>query len=64
MNEKKDTLNDGERLCSVYCSDCDRVTDKISFNLLRQAGTLEATCPVCHNITTIEYDGKTAKLQH
>jgi len=52
------------RLCSVYCPDCNKVTDKISFNLLREAGTVEATCPRCFGKTILEYNGKKVTLWH
>ncbi|GHV60093.1 hypothetical protein AGMMS49587_00460 [Spirochaetia bacterium] len=51
-------------LCSVYCPSCGKVTDKISFNLLREAGRVSAACPVCREITYLEYDGKTVSLYH
>jgi ribosomal protein S27E len=51
-------------LCSVYCPDCGKVTDKISFNLLREAGTVEVTCPSCCGITIFEYKGKKAAIRH
>ena len=51
-------------LCSVYCPGCGKVTDKVSFNLLRDAGTVRAVCPVCFGVTVIEYDGKEATLWH
>jgi uncharacterized Zn finger protein (UPF0148 family) len=52
------------RLLSVHCPACGKVTDKISFNLLREAGKVTAQCPVCQNITYIEYDGKQATVYH
>jgi ribosomal protein S27E len=63
MSEEKITYNTG-RLCSVYCPHCRRVTDKISFNLLREAGTVEVSCAVCGRISVIEYDGKKASVWH
>jgi ribosomal protein S27E len=50
------------RLCSVYCPGCGKVTQKVSFNLLREAGTVKVICPVCLNHTLIEYDGTVATL--
>ena len=52
------------RLCSVYCPACRRVTDKISFNLLREAGTVEVLCPDCFLRTSLEYDGKKVVVSH
>ena len=46
------------RLCSIYCPACRKVTNKISFNLLREAATVEVLCPVCLRRTVLEYDGK------
>ena len=51
-------------LCSVYCPGCGKVTDKVSFNLLRDAGTVHAVCPMCFRVTVLEYDGKKATLWH
>jgi len=51
-------------LCSVYCPNCEKVTDKISFNLLREAKTVEVTCPTCCGITILEYNGKKAVIRH
>jgi hypothetical protein len=51
-------------LLSVYCPECRKVTDKISFNLLREAGKVCALCPQCQRRTYIEYDGKQATLYH
>ena len=59
----KKTKNTGH-LLSVYCPECKKVTDKISFNLLREAGKVQVSCPVCHNITFIEYNGKMASIYH
>jgi len=58
-----ETQNTGH-LCSVYCPNCGKVTDKISFNLLREAKTVEVTCPSCCGITILEYDGKKAAVRH
>ena len=52
------------RLCSVYCPACRKVTDKISFNLLREAGTVEALCPACFQRTILEYNGKKVVVSH
>ena len=52
------------RLLSVYCPTCRKVTDKISFNLLREAGKVTAHCPQCQNPTYITYNGKSATLYH
>ena len=52
------------RLCSVYCPSCRKVTDKVSFNLLREAGRVDASCPVCQSVTYLEYDGKKVSLSH
>jgi hypothetical protein len=58
------TIKNTGHLCSIYCPSCGKVTDKVSFNLLREAGRVSATCPVCHEITYLEYDGKTVSLSH
>ena len=50
------------RLCSVYCPSCGRVTQRISFNLLREAAEVKVVCPVCFNHTLLEYDGKTVTV--
>jgi uncharacterized Zn finger protein (UPF0148 family) len=60
----KTALKNTGRLLSVYCPHCGRVTDKVSFNLLRETGKVKASCPVCQGVTVIEYDGKTASLWH
>lgn len=57
------TKNSGH-LLSVYCPECGRVTDKISFNLLREAGKVSVQCPQCQRRTYITYDGTTASLYH
>ena len=59
----KQTKNTGH-LLSVYCPNCKKTTDKISFNLLREAGKVKAHCPDCQRLTYIDYDGKTATLYH
>jgi len=51
-------------LLSIYCPECRRVTDKISFNLLREARKVTVRCPECQRATYIEYDGKRASLWH
>jgi ribosomal protein S27E len=61
-NKPDDTLQNAGRLCSIYCPGCKRVTTKISFNILREAGTVEVYCPECGNNTHLEYDGKIAKI--
>jgi NAD-dependent SIR2 family protein deacetylase len=57
------TENTGH-LLSVYCPNCGKVTDKISFNLLREAGKVCALCPQCQRRTYIEYNGEQATLYH
>jgi ribosomal protein S27E len=59
----KGTGNTG-RLLSVYCPECRKVTDKVSFNLLREAGKVSVRCYLCQRVTYIEYDGKMAYLYH
>jgi hypothetical protein len=51
------------RLCSVYCPNCGKVTDKISFNLLREAARVTVRCR-CGGETYLEYDGKTVTVEH
>jgi ribosomal protein S27E len=57
------TKNTGH-LLSVYCPECRRVTDKISFNLLREAGKVCVRCPQCEKATYIAYNGTMATLYH
>ena len=52
------------QLLSIYCPSCQKVTDKISFNLLREAKEVRAICPGCHRTTYIEYNGKYAEIWH
>ena len=52
------------RLLSIYCPECKKVTDKISFNLLRETGKVKTLCPNCQRATYIEYNGKYASLYH
>ena len=58
------TMKNTGHLLSVYCPACKKVTDKISFNLLREAGKVRAFCPECQRITYIDYNGKYASLYH
>ena len=58
------TVKNTGRLCSVYCPFCRKVTDKVSFNILREAGKVTVYCPVCQRPTFIKYDGKTAAIYH
>jgi uncharacterized Zn finger protein len=58
------TAKNTGRLLSIYCPVCRKVTDKISFNLLREAGKVTAHCPQCHTPTHITYNGKSATLYH
>jgi predicted dithiol-disulfide oxidoreductase (DUF899 family) len=51
-------------LLSIYCPACQKVTDKISFNLLREAGKVSVSCHQCLRVTYIEYNGKIAHLYH
>lgn len=50
MQPNSTTENTG-RLCSIYCTHCKKVTTKISFNLLREAGSAEVLCPNCREST-------------
>jgi hypothetical protein len=61
--EIKQYKNTG-RLCSVYCPNCGRVTDKISFNLLREAERVTVRCTACGGETYLAYDGKTVTVEH
>ena len=58
------TVKNTGHLLSIYCPDCRKVTDKISFNLLREAGKVTANCPQCQRATYIEYNGKQAHIYH
>jgi cell division septum initiation protein DivIVA len=61
------TIEHTGRLCSVYCPNCGKVTDKISFNLLREAAQDAARVTVrcqCGGETYLEYDGKTVTVEH
>ena len=58
------TVKNTGHLCSVYCPSCRKVTDKISFNLLREAGKAAIHCPQCQRVTYIEYNGKAASIYH
>jgi len=58
------TIKNTGHLCSVYCPSCRKVTDKISFNLLREAGKVLVHCPLCQRVTYIAYDGKKASIYH
>ena len=64
MKEDKSVIENTGRLCSVYCPNCGKVTDKISFNLLREAGTVEVSCHSCFRMTILEYNGKKVSLWH
>jgi hypothetical protein len=58
MAKKIGPLRNSGHLCSVYCPECKKVTQKISFNLLRDAGKVSVICPVCAGITWLEYNEK------
>ena len=62
--ENTTSIENTGRLCSVYCPACRKVTDKISFNLLREAGTVEVLCPNCFGKTVLEHNGKKVTLWH
>ena len=49
---------------AIYCPGCEKVTDRISFNLLREVKNVEVTCPFCGCVTYLEYDGKKVTLWH
>ena len=51
-------------LCSVYCPSCRKVTDKISFNLLRESGKVTVYCSQCQGVTYLEYNSKGASVFH
>jgi endogenous inhibitor of DNA gyrase (YacG/DUF329 family) len=58
------TAKNTGHLLSVYCPACHKVTDKISYNLLREAGKVTVYCPLCQRPTYIHYDGKSAQVYH
>jgi phage FluMu protein Com len=64
MTGLKKTQENSGRLLSVWCPECKTVTEKVSFNLLREAGTVKIICPRCSGLTIITYDGKTAELSY
>jgi ribosomal protein S27E len=64
LPDTKTRVKNTGHLCSVYCPGCGRVTEKISFNLLREASKVKVICPDCCDTTIIEYDGKTATVFH
>jgi NAD-dependent SIR2 family protein deacetylase len=57
------TLENTGHLCSVYCPTCGKVTDKISFNLLREAGRVTVCCS-CGSETYLDYDGISVTVEH
>jgi lysyl-tRNA synthetase class I len=59
--EPQQKIKNPDRLCSVYCPNCKEVTNKISFNLLEEAGNIEVRCD-CGLTTYIEYTGGTVRL--
>jgi len=63
-DEPNTVIKNTGHLCSVYCPACGKVTDKISFNLIRDAGKVKVTCPACCGVTVLEYDGKSVSLWH
>jgi len=56
--------NNTGHLCSIYCPACQKVTDKISFNLLREAGKVTVYCSQCQRATFLEYNGKSVIIFH
>ena len=64
MNDSNKTQENTGRLLSVWCPECKTVTEKVSFNLLREAGKVNVICPRCGGLTTVTYDGKTAELSY
>jgi len=63
-DRQETAIKNSGHLCSVYCPNCGKVTDKISFNLLREAKKVDVTCHICGGLTTFEYDGKKATVWH
>jgi hypothetical protein len=59
MNEKETS-----RMCEIYCPSCEKVTDKISITLLKETGKVKASCPVCCNVTLLEYDDDGVTVTH
>ncbi|GHV95001.1 hypothetical protein AGMMS50293_13210 [Spirochaetia bacterium] len=59
-----EATKNSENLCSIYCPSCGKVTDMISFTLLREAGRVSVICPECQTPTCLEYDGKTVSVSH
>jgi hypothetical protein len=59
-----DIIENTGRLCSIYCPSRGKVTDKISFNLLREAGGVTVVCPICFAETSLTYDGKRVTVNH
>jgi formylmethanofuran dehydrogenase subunit B len=57
------TLENTGRLCSVYCPVCGKVTDKISFNLLREARRVTVRCS-CGGETYLAHNGETVTVAH
>ena len=57
-------IRNSGHLCSVYCPSCGKVTDKISFNLLRDAGEVDVHCHSCGGVTPLEYKGKKVIVWH
>jgi NAD-dependent SIR2 family protein deacetylase len=60
---KMETQTNSGRLCSVYCPDCGKVTDKISFNLLREAGKVTVCC-LCGGETYLEWKNGVVTISH
>jgi len=56
-------IQNSGHLCSIYCPNCGKVTDKISFNLLRESKRVEVTCR-CSLVTILEFDGERTTICH
>ena len=63
-NNEENTNENTEQLCSVFCPNCNKVINKISFNLLREAKNVEVTCTRCASVTYLEYNGKKVSIWH
>ncbi|MDR2481135.1 MAG: hypothetical protein LBD07_02440 [Spirochaetaceae bacterium] len=49
-------------LFDIYCPDCEMVTQKASFALLRQAGEVRVNCPACGGYSLVKWNGAAAEI--
>ncbi|GHU20276.1 hypothetical protein FACS1894163_13300 [Spirochaetia bacterium] len=52
-----------DKIVKVYCPHCEKITNGVSLNLLKDVKTVYVDCPKCGDTTVLEYDDDSVSIK-